>query len=240
MENNENREQMTETRTLSSRLENFWYHYKWHSIIAVFLVIAVLICTLQTCSRESFDGFVLYAGKKGISRTEGDGGVEYALFLSAFSDIMEDRDENGEITPSFLDLYIPSADDMKESGSDLYSLASENISRLEYELISGSDFFLCLLSEYNYEQYKTWDSLPVFTPISQYLPEGSTAVLYDEYAVKLITLSFFTLDGISDLPDDTVVCLRRLTSVNAAMNREARENYENAEKMLRELLSYSK
>lgn len=239
METHENRGEMSETRTWRSRLDNFWYHYKWHSIIAVIVVIAVLICSLQTCTRESFDGFVLYAGKKGISRTENGGTVEYTLFLSAFARICEDTDENGEITPSFLDLYLPSADEMKENGSDLYSLTSENTSRLEYELISGADFFLCLLSEYNYEQYKNWDSLPVFTPIAPYLPEGSDAELYDEYAVKLSSLDFYKLDGISSLPADTLVCFRRLSSVVSAMNRGAKDSYASSEEMLKRLLAFT-
>ena len=33
--------------TVKEKAENFWYHYKWHSIVALFLVITLVICALQ-------------------------------------------------------------------------------------------------------------------------------------------------------------------------------------------------
>ena len=33
------------------KLSNFWYYYKWHTIVALFIVFVVTVCTLQTCSK---------------------------------------------------------------------------------------------------------------------------------------------------------------------------------------------
>ena len=33
-------------------LDNFWYHHKWATIAALFLVIVLTVCVLQMCSRE--------------------------------------------------------------------------------------------------------------------------------------------------------------------------------------------
>ena len=32
--------------------DNFWYHHKWKTIICLFLVVTILVCTLQMCRRE--------------------------------------------------------------------------------------------------------------------------------------------------------------------------------------------
>ena len=58
--------------TPKEKMQNFWYHYKWHSIVAVVVVIAILICTLQFCKKEEYDTYILYAGSKNISRIEQD------------------------------------------------------------------------------------------------------------------------------------------------------------------------
>ena len=39
--------EVTTPATPKEKLQNFWYHYKWHSLVAVFLVIAILICSLM-------------------------------------------------------------------------------------------------------------------------------------------------------------------------------------------------
>lgn len=232
------KEKVTREGGIRSRLENFFYHYKWHTVVALFVVAAIVICSVQMCSREKFDNYVLYAGGHGISRA-GDGDVpEYNLCLSSFGRITEDLDGDGAKNPSFLDLYIPSPDEMKESGSDLYSLTAENARRLEYELVSGTDYFLCLLSPYNYEQYLEWDGVPIFTPIAGYVPEGASVETVGEYAIRLSSLPFYALDGIRELPEDTLVCLRRLNSFAEHFDGKNRESFEQGEAMLRRMLAY--
>ena len=61
--------------TLKEKLQNFWYHYKWHSIVALFLAVAILICSLQFCKKEKYDAYVAYIGSKQIGRTTENGDV---------------------------------------------------------------------------------------------------------------------------------------------------------------------
>ena len=39
----------------NEKLENFWYHYKWHTITAVFVIVVGVILTLQLCTKVDFD-----------------------------------------------------------------------------------------------------------------------------------------------------------------------------------------
>ena len=98
--------------SLAERLENFWYHYKWHSLVALFLVFTILICSFQMCERDSYDIYITYAGGQEISRTASGGDVsEYAAFLSAFASLGCDYDGDGESSVAFSSLFIPSEED---------------------------------------------------------------------------------------------------------------------------------
>ena len=233
-------EEKVEVRGFSARLENFWYHYKWHSIVAVAVIIAIVICSVQMCGKEKYDGYVLYAGGYGISRTSDGDVAEYVKFLSAFKKVVPDENGDREVTTSFVDLYLPTPEEMEESGSDLYGLTSDNFSRLKYEMVSGSEYYICFLSEYNYNEYKIWDGVEIFTPLSDYVPNGVEVEYYDENAIYLSSLDFYGVEGINNLPADTVVCLRRVSAVASVFNkRENEHNHKCAEKILINILSYT-
>jgi len=43
--------------------DNFWYHHKWKTLISLFLIIVILVCTLQMCGKEETgDVSVVLAG----------------------------------------------------------------------------------------------------------------------------------------------------------------------------------
>ena len=58
---------------LTERIENFFYHYKWHTLIALFLIFTITVCTLQTCQKSSYDAYIMYAGGTNISSTPKEG-----------------------------------------------------------------------------------------------------------------------------------------------------------------------
>jgi hypothetical protein len=104
-----------------TRLENFWYHYKWHSLIALFLVFTVTICTLQMCDKEKYDVNVLYAGGHAFSReSEGADYSEYQKIMSSMKNFTEDHDGDGKISVSFRDLYLPTEEELAKEEDDVY------------------------------------------------------------------------------------------------------------------------
>ncbi len=222
------------------RIENFWYHYKWHSLVALFLVAAITVCTLQMCSKESFDDFILYAGGYGVSRKGDDDVAEYSIILSSMKRVSEDINGDGEIVTSFLDLYAPTDEELAESGKDLTGLTLENFDRLKYELISGTDYYVCLLSEYNYSTYREWDGVKIFTPLAPYTSDSVTYEYYDECAIYLHSTEFGKLDGLKNLPDDTLIVLRSLSAVADSFGSDGRKNFERGEVLVRNILAYGK
>ena len=51
-------------------LDNFWYHYKWHTIIAVFAIIVVIVGISQVVSKGTADVGVIYGGPRLLSLAE--------------------------------------------------------------------------------------------------------------------------------------------------------------------------
>ncbi len=43
-------------------LDNFWYHYKWRTIGALFLSFVLIVCVVQCARKEKTDVVVMYAG----------------------------------------------------------------------------------------------------------------------------------------------------------------------------------
>lgn len=223
-----------------ARLENFWYHYKWHSIVAAFVIVAILICSLQMCRKEKYDGYIMYAGDYAVSRVENNDVAEYVKFVSSLKKVTPDTDENGIPNPSFLDLYAPTPEELEDASNEIYSFTNENFSRLQYELVSGSEYYICFLSSANYEKYKIFSDVQLFTPLASYVPEGVTVEYYDDCAIYLGSLEFSSLEGIDALPDDTVVCLRTLSAVASVFDKnENARNRECAEQILKNILSYT-
>lgn len=219
-------------------LDNFWYHYKWHSLIALFLVFTVTVCTLQMCSKESYDIHILYAGSHAFSRQSTDGDTpEYVKAKRTLSNFVSDYDGNGEVNISFRDLFVPDNDKMSELSEAQYSRAFEDRNNLGTLMVSGNHY-LCFISAEVYENYKDTGRL---VNIKALLPNMTNLKYYDDtgMAIRLSNTDFASLSGFSSLPSDTLICLRSVnfsTHLNKKSNQKA---YLRAEETLIKILSYS-
>ncbi len=221
------------------KLDNFWYHYKWHSIFALLGIFIVLICVLQLCSRQSYDVHLLYAGYYNVDRTQPEGGSlpEYNVLLSSFGRVGEDFDGDGEITTSFATHRVMSEAKREELELSTGEYISEGLLTSDrqtlYDRMLYSEYYLCLLSVEVYEDcMKKFDGDMggngiFFVNLEQYLPEGAEVEYYGEYknAIMLGSLNFSELAGVCDLPEDTVLCLRFRSGVTSVIDEAQSEEY---------------
>ena len=213
-------------QTILSKLDNFWYHYKWHTIVALFLIFAITICSFQMCSKTKYDVHILYSGSYEIKRTSTDGDIaEYAKFLSSFKRVTDDYDNDGNISLSLKDLFMLSDKEIEEiqkadSSIEINrSLLIENKNILSETLIY-SDYYVCLLSKSVYDEYKTVDDIEMFSPLSSHVHDGTSVEFYTDTAIYLSSTGFYSLPGISNLPDDTLICLRSVSAVANHFNEK--------------------
>ncbi len=228
-----------------SWLDNFWYHYKWHSIIALFLIFAVLICSLQMCSKASYDMHILYSGGHEIKRTSSNGDLNpYKSTLLSLGYVVSDYDEDGKVNISLSDLYMLTEDEiaaLTEAGKTEeinYYLIGEN-SRILRDNLTYSNYYLCFLSPAVFEEYAKIDGVEIFAPISALVSTGSGVELYSTTAVRLSSTDFYSLPGICDLPDDTLVAIRQISDVSGFFNKTGTErDYNRAIETLKKIISY--
>ena len=233
-------------KTLLAMLDNFWYHYKWHTIVAIFLIFAITVCSLQMCSKVQYDVHVLYSGSHEIERTSANGDMaEYPTFISSFKRVVEDYDSDGNVSLSIKDLFMVSEEEIEqilkenENAEINRTLLSENKSILSETLIY-SDYYVCLLSPCVYNEYKTIDGIEIFSPLSQYVKDGVEVEYYTESAIYLSSTGFYSLPGISNLPSDTLICLRGVSAfANHFNKKDATEARRRAIDVIENMINYT-
>ena len=234
---------------LMEKLENFWYHYKWHSLIALFLVLTFTVCTVQMCTRSDYDLHVLYAGQSDVRQTASEGLSEHRVLVSSLKLVAEDYDEDGKQLLNLLTLFLPSEEEITEINARLEAegegyevqtqLVIENGDQMA-QLMLISDYYLCFLSEENYLAY-SGRAEGFFVSLSSYV--GGADVAYYEGrtdAVYLRSTAFGNLPGFEGLADDTLICLRGVSDVAKRADRKGSEkNFQRAEKTLESIFAYA-
>ncbi len=234
------------TSPFLKKLENFFYHYKWHTLIAAFFVFVISVCIFQTCKRTSYDAYVLYAGGENLRVIEeGETESTYEILYKAMGIYVGDYNEDNERNLSFIDIYLPSADEIKkleEEGDVPYNLLKDNDELFRNNMLSGN-YYVCMVSEYLFKEWTEGGSNP-FAPISPYLPGGAKIAnneeeegyrLASEYGVYLKSTPLANKPGFKYLPSDTVICFRKF-SKTATPGKRGETTYANAETLFRAML----
>lgn len=228
-----------------SWLDNFWYHYKWHSIAALFLIICILVCSLQMCAKDPIDFHIMYAGNTEVQRTSKDGDIPaYNKLKAALSAYVSDFDGDGNTVLTVTTYFSLSPEEISEADSNPatevnHSLLSQDAEALSTRLRIG-EYYLCLVSPYVLQTYGKAGDVSVFAPIKQYAPAEGDLEYYNEYAVKLSSTALYknNPEVREILPEDTLICIRINSAMGAAFNgAQNAEYYARAEAVLRKILA---
>ncbi len=192
-------------KSFKEKVANYWYYYKWHTLIVLFFAIVFIVLIVQMVSRPKFDIKVLYAGPVYISDTAS------AAVTDALGQLIpEDYDGNGEKKAELYDLLIMNEEQLKEADEKgelppNISKINENRETLTVTSIAG-EYLLYFIDISCYEDLK---NNSVFVPRSEYGFDAGTA--YDEYSVYLKSLDFAKFYTAFDVfPDTTLVCIKRV------------------------------
>lgn len=222
-------------------LDNYWYHYKWHTVIGVFALIVVLICTLQMCTKEQTDVNILYAGSYSFVES---GGAELSSAIGAV--MPKDYNGDGRKQAGISSLYVLSEAQVKALRQELIEAGEENpfinsgyyaqeLNKF-YQLLQTGEYSICLMEAWIYESVR---ENGVFLPLAEALG-SKPGEAYDDYTVRLSDTDFgryFT--GVADMPADTLIGFRRQGSLTSLMNRErAEKTYAQALETFRSIMNF--
>ena len=225
---------------LLTKLENFWYHYKWHTIAAVAAVVIIAICVAQFVRQKDYDIYVMYAGGESFSRKSENGDIpEYNMFVNALKAHAEDYDGDGEVLLSLSDLFIPSPEEKAELGADAdFSSMSSDVKTLNDRMLY-SEYYVFFVSKYVFDEYHVRSDTEMFAPIARYCPEGNDFRFEGESAVYLASTPLYELPTFSSMPEDTLICIRINSEISSRFGKKKNaEIYRRSEEYLTSLLSY--
>ena len=241
-ENENNLEQIMKPRGFREWIENFWYHYKWHSLIVLFLVFTVTICSLQMCSKQSYDVYIMYAGQGDIRRTSEDGDISpYLTVVNSLKTKCEDYDGDGRVNVEFMNLFVPTSQEAAEYEAERgvevnYALINDNL-RVMNDTMMYSEYYICFMSESRFLDYDSKNNGGNFVPLKDFVDPNKTYEYASERGIYLSSTDFSSLPGIKDMPEDTVVCLRTLSAVASHFDKKSNEeNYRRSKLVLKEIL----
>ena len=241
----------TEKQSFSAWLDNFWYHYKWHTIAVIFVLIVAIVCTVQLVNRTDYDAVIAYAGSKNVTKKSENGDVaEIVTMQSSLKDVVYDVDENGEISISLEALFWLSSAEIAALEAELaekrengetpeeinYALLTSNYTTVDNLMLSG-EYFLWFMSDDLYNHINNKSDVNRFVDLAS-MPEGDTEVEFygeDTCAVYLKSTEFYKMPGICDLPEDTLVVVRRL---GVGTNKSTKRAYEAALNFAKEIINY--
>ena len=208
-------------------------HYKWYILIALFFVIFITIMAVQTCSRDEHDISVMYAGPAVVADTQN------AAIETALGKLAEDIDGDGKVEALFYDLIVMNRDELTAAYGKGHSTSSINEDTVQqakdaFQLnILSDDHFVMMLSPERYDVMIENGALERFDDIGV-----AADVRYSDYAVKLSDLDFARFyTAFSVLPDDTLVCFKRISEVNADKKKVLERRADSIE-FLKTLVEY--
>lgn len=228
--------------TLAGRADNFWYHNKWKVIIitAVFIIAAVGIFQIISRFGDKTDLSVMYAGRANI-HSEAAENIKEALgeILSV------DLDGNGEKRVYLYSFYYLNdrqaayvLDEAKKKGVESGYDAARNAAtyRSYSDLVFTGECGVMFLDMSLYENLRDVGGLEKLEDALGFAPEKT----FDGYGVRLCdTAAWDRYEALHAMPEDTVVCLRSLSTAGGVMISEAdaKANYEAGERLIKDIFA---
>lgn len=221
------------------KFDNFFYYHKWKILAAILIVIVVAVCVLQSCESVKYDSYVMYSGPYMVTAADAK------AYVAAFNEILpRDLGGDGEKNVQLIATNILSAQQIEsyeavtdKNGDRIYSIDREfNHSELERfdSLILTGEYSVCLLDPYLYERVKTSGGFRPLNELFESIPD--TAI--DEYGIKFADTEFARLNSVfSNLPEDTVLCLRTPGTL-MSIGKSSQETYELSAELFKAIVEY--
>ncbi len=215
-------------------LENIWYHYKFQILAGAVLLFTVIISTAQLVTREEYDYCLLYAGPRNIAVQD------LAYMEKAVEAVADDRSGDGTVSVTIDDIVMLSPEEQREAMEAGIAINGEFLNNTMdnfYQQIIGGDAVICLLSPYMYEFVHDADGFLPLKEVFDEVPESA----FDECAVVLADTEFGqSFNGMDDLPKDTLLCVRRLsTMAKLKGEKKTRAAHEASVELFKRMVEYT-
>lgn len=187
-------------------LENYWYHYKWHTLIGGAAIILVVVLIVQLAAKVNYDALFMYVGDDYISA------VQHSEIVKSLEDICPDTTENGKTEINFSrTAYVGKT----TSASDAQINAA------------GEDFLSTMLHQPYYIYFIRKDAYEcckdAFVPLSDIFGENIPESAYDDKGILFSKTAFHDSNSaFSCFSDDVVIALKEKPYIFSIFGRQRR------------------
>lgn len=215
-------------------LENFWYYYKFHTIVVLFVLFVVTVCFVQCATKETGDLTVTFAGSYAFQ------GDERQNFIDVLNAVAPEDEKSGDKLSVGLNSYsIYSEDELRALYTDIdeetgtsalnsgyYSAKQYNTEQLESfsTYIKTGESPVLFINSFVFEAQNISDiAMPLSDLYGETVPEAACS----EYAIRLGDTDFYRYyAAVQVLPADTLVVLVKPFYMGATSNEEVYARYE--------------
>ena len=218
-------------KTAKEKRKNFWYHYKWATIITVVAVIFVTYLMVDLFTKPKYDLTVI-----GMSTYQF--AIDKEAQAKSFQPFATDYDGNGEVsvTVDAIDMY---------DTTNTYATYNPQLVQASSVKMVGAlqtfEGFIFVLDQYTYDRIITNSdgskAEDVFLDLSQYTASNS-AFQGDKLYLKGTKLAESW--GLKEVPDDLFLCLRDYTTYEKQKEKIQKQyEYEKSvfEKLIQSVLA---
>ena len=206
---------------------NYWYHYKWVTIIVLFFATVFGIGVYQMATKDTYDINILYTGPILMNQDQTKG-IEDA-FASVLPRDFNDDDEKSvlvnRITVLSDEQLAAKQEEAKKEGDKVYydlKTRKDSISQVT-TLFATGETTICLMDPYMYNMYLAQDAFVSLEEVLGEVPDYAR----DAYSVKLLDTPFGQyFDALQVLPEDTVLCIRKAAVFSGSSKKKANRQYE--------------
>jgi hypothetical protein len=220
----------TEKLTFREWFENVWYHYKWLIIFGAMLLTLIVISAVQMLSNDDPDVNILHVGPMTINPVVGE------QIESTVGGLAGDYNEDGDVKVNILDITVNKFGTAEENAVN-YDHNNNAMKRFQTEIRAG-DAVIYLLDE---EYFNICLGEGLLTPFEEvvddaYMPEN----VIEGCGVKLSELDAYSLDGLKDIPEGAILCLRRSPDKDEIAYGRTMETWNGNRKTFLNILKYKK
>ncbi len=219
-------------------LDNYWYHYKWITIIVVFFAIFLIITIGQMIQKDSVDIHIMYAGPTAFKPEEIEN-IE-----DSFAQLVPDYNNDGKKVVQFLDITVLTDEQIaankklaEEEGVDYnpdMNYISDMRKKYSMQMVAGEAYILLLDPQmydmyYDSGMYMTLDELGIDLPDT-----------YDNSSVKFRETEFGAyFNCFEKFPEDTLFCFRKMSYTSEKKGKSEKTVYENQLDFMKKIYAFT-
>lgn len=203
----------------AKKLENFWYYYKWHTILSLVAILVFTILIAQSCTKVDHDVTIMYAGPYDFTENNDTG-----YFVEDLNGLMpEDFNRDGEKNANFLSYFVMTEEQIQEYKATLEDLRQqgEAVGYLDTGYIASQkkdfdstlmfgQYFILLVDEATYLELESIEfesgakRLRKLSEIFVTVPSSA----FSEYGIRFSETALYQNSKFfGKLPENTVLCL---------------------------------